>query len=70
MTLLAGKEIVFGVDGAYVKSAVDAFPAPAGLCTAADNVTVVAEAISDDVAFQKLADTDTPEPDAPSAITY
>ena len=65
--LAAGKTIVFGVEGAYEKSAAVAFPAPAGVSAAADNVTVVAEESTDDAAFQKLADTDTPEPDAPSA---
>ena len=66
--LRAGNTIVFGVDGEYEKSDAVAFPAPAGVSTPADNVTVVAEGSCDDVAFPNPADTDTPEPDAPSAI--
>ena len=67
--LRAGKVIVFAVDGAYEKSAAVAFPAPAGVSAAVDNVTTVAEESCDDVAFQKLADTDTPEPESPSVNT-
>ena len=67
-TLRAGNTIVFGDDGAYEKSAAVAFPAPAGVSTPADNVTVVTDPSCDDVAVEKLAATDTPEPDAPSAI--
>ena len=66
--LVAGKEIVAGVNGVYVKSAAVAFPAPAGVSAVTDNVTVVSEETTDDVAPAKLAATDTPEPFAPSAI--
>ena len=69
VTLLAGNVIVFADVGAYEKSAAAAFPAPAGVCTAVFNVTVVAEEITDDSAFQNAADTDTPEPESPSSNT-
>ena len=49
--LLAGNVIVFADAGAYEKSAAAAFPAPAGVCTAVFNVTVVAEETTDEFAL-------------------